>query len=900
MNWFQRIIRKQQMEADLDKEMRDHIERQVSDYKRSGLPEEDALRKARLSFGGIEQVREECRDARGTRWIENLYQDLRFAMRMLRRSPGFAMVAVLSLALGIGANTAIFSVMDALMLRMLPVKHPEQLVLFGEGRMSGVTDDFPHRNQELFSQEFFREIQRGNDALSDTAAVESMSGNVHGRFGGASGELEPVKIQLVSGNYFGLLGVHASVGRVLTPEDDRTPGSPVVVMRFGYWQRRFARDPSVIGRSLSFNGSLFTVVGVAAPEFFGTEVGRAPDVWTPLAAQTQVQPWLGNPLDAQKQSLWLIGRMKPGVNIAQAQAYINLQFQQWLHKLAGSPPSAERIADMQKAHVKLTGAARGISRLRREFSRPLQILMVLVGLVLLIACANIANLLLARAGTREREIAVRVALGAQRQRLISQLLSESLLLGLTGGFVGLLLAFSGGHLLLAMVSRGAEPVPLKVGLSAPVLLFAVLVSLLTGLIFGVAPTLRMSRAETGPALKEGKGLTRSQSHGRLGPLLVAGQVGLAFFLLIGAALFVTTFTKLEQASTGFEKDRVLLLQLNSDSAEAKGPALMALYRRLEARIQGLPGVRAASFSMLTFNEGQWNSPVWPKGFSHTEAHAKSFSGNRVGAQYFEALGTPVVLGRAFGPQDTPQSQSVAVVNETMARDLYPHGAALGRHFALGDHDDFQIVGIVKDAKYQSVRENPVGVFFVYNGQEQSPDGFNDLIVRAQGQPKALIGEIRAAIHAENANLGIAEPTTLAEEVDRSLTQEKLLAKLAGFFGVLALLLSSMGLYGIIAYSVQNRTHEIGIRMALGALPTRILAAILRESLVLVALGLAVGLPAALACGRIVSSQLYGVSAGNPLLIISTALILTGTALGAAFLPARRAALLNPLIALRDE
>lgn len=889
------------MESDLRKEVLDHLERQVSDYRRSGLTEEEARRKARVSFGNLEQIREECRDARGTRWAENLYYDLRFAIRSLRRNPGLAIVASLSLALGIGANTAIFSVMDALMLRALPVADPGQLVLFGEGRMSGVTNNFPHRNQELFSRTFYQELQTRHDIFSDVAAVESMSGEVHARFSGTNTELEPVRMQLVSGSYFTMLHVQGAAGRMLTPEDDRTPGGALVaVMRYGYWQHRFNRNPAIVGRSLSLNGAVFTVVGVAAPEFFGTEVGRAPDLWAPLAAQPQVQPWLDKPFDAQTQSLWLIGRMKTGVKVSQAQAYINVEFHQWLHKLAGSFPSAERVADMQQAHVKLTSAARGISGLRRKFSRPLEILMVLVGLVLLIACANVANLLLAQAGARRREIAVRVAIGAQRKRLISQLLSESLLLAMIGGSLGLLVAIGGGHLLLAMVSRAPEPVSLKVGLSVSMLSFTVVVSLLTGLLFGIAPALRMSTGDAGSALRAGKGLTPSKSQGRLGSMLVAGQVSLAFFLLIGAALFITTFQNLEQASTGFEKDRVLLVQLNGDSVQARGPTLMSLYRRLEARIQALPGVRAASFSMLTFDEGQWNSPVWPKGLSHTETHAKSFSGNRVGAQYFEALETPIVAGRAFGPQDMPKSPSVAIINQTMARDLYPNGSALGQHFALGDHDDFEIVGVVKDAKYQSVRESSVGMFFVYNGQEQSPDGFNDLVVRAQGRPTALIGEIRAAIRAENPNLAIGSAVTLAEVVDRSLAEEKLLAHLAGFFGVLALLLSSMGLYGVISYSVSSRTHEIGIRMALGALPKRVLGQILRESLVLVALGLAAGVPAALACGHIVSSQLYGVKADNPMLMIGTAIVLVATALGAAFFPARRAAHLDPVGTLRQE
>lgn len=899
LNWFQRLIRKRQLEIDLDKELRDHLERQISDYRRSGLTEEEARRKAGLTFGGVEQVREECRDARGTRWLETTLQDLRFALRMLRRSPGFACVATISLAMGIGANTAIFGVMDALMLRTLPVSHPEQLVFFGEGRASGVTDDFART--DLFSQPFYREMRGRNRVFSDVAAIESMWGDVHARFDGTASELEPVKAQLVSGDYFNMLGVPAHAGRVFTLEDDRRPaGSPVAVLRYGYWQRRFNRDPAVIGRTLTFNGTVFTIVGIAAPEFFGTEVGRAPDLWIPLTMQAQAQPWLGNPFDPQTQSLWLMGRMKPGVTVAQAQADTNVLYQQWLHQLVGSSPSGERIEIMRKAQVKLKGAARGISRLRRKFSSPLQILMVLVGLILLIACMNVANLLLARAGARHREMAVRLALGAQRRRLISQLLAESLFLALLGGCLGVLIADAGSHLLLAMFSSGPNAAPLDVGFSARMLLFTCGVSLFTGLIFGTVPALQMTRVDAGPSLKEGKGLARSQSRGRLRSVLVAGQVALAFFLTIAAGLFVATLRNLEETNIGFEKDRVLLLQLNSDSVHAKGPALMALYRRLEARIQSLPGVQAASFSFTNFHEGEWNSFAWPEGVAHTRANAKSFSGNRVGTQYFQAMGIPVVLGRSFGPRDTPKSPSVAVVDETLARGLFPNESALGRHFSLGDGDSSEIIGIVKDSKFESLRENSFGMFFVYNGQIENPDGFDDLVVRAERRPEALAGEIRAAIQAESPNLAISEVITLAQQVDRSLGEEKLLAKLAGFFGVLALLLAAIGLYGVISYSVACRTNEIGIRMALGARPGSILRETLSESLVVVAFGLAVGLPAALACGRLVSSQLYGVKANDPWLFICAVTVITIAALCASVLPARRAALVDPLTALREE
>ncbi len=812
---------------------------------------EEARRSARLKFGGLEQLKEDCREARGTRWVERTAQDLRFSLRLLRRNPGFTTVVVVCLALGIGANSAIFSVMDALMLRLLPVKNPEQLVLLGEGHASGVNDGFPHSEPDLFSRSFYGEIRAKSDVFSDVAAVESMAAEVHARFGGAGADLEPVKIRLVSGNYFAMLGVQAAAGRTLTLEDDRTPGgAPFAVMRYAYWKRRFAQDPAVIGRTLSFNGTAFTIVGVAAPEFFGTEVGSPPDFWIPLAMQAQVQPWLDDPFRALTQSLWLIGRMKPGVSVGAAQANTNMRFQQWLREFAGSPPSAERIEDMRNARVKLTEAARGISRLRREFSRPLQILMVLVGLVLLIACANIANLLLARAAGRQREMAVRIALGAQRGRLMVQLFSESLFLGLMGGVLGLAVSVGGAQLLLAMVSTGPNPVPLDVGPSGRVLLFTFALSLVTGLIFGTIPSLRMTKADAGPALQEGKGLARTQSHGRLGQLLVAGQVALAFFLVIGAGLFVRTLEKLEQTNTGFEKNRVLLLHLDSNSTNAKGPALRALYRRLEDRIRALPGVQAVSFSEVTFNEGHWMSSVWRQGVPHTEANAKSFNGDHVGAQYFEVLGLPILSGRGFGPQDTLQSQRVAVVNETFARSLFPNESPLGRYFSLEDGSNFEIAGVVKDAKYESIREKPRGAFFLCNDQDRDLDGFSDLVVRARRRPESLIGEIRTAIRGENPNLAISNVTTLAEEVDRSLGEANLLAKLAAFFGVLALLLASLGLYGVIAYSVVRRTNEIGIRMALGARPASILREMLRESLAMAALGLALGLPAALACGRL--------------------------------------------------
>jgi predicted permease len=835
--------------------------------------------------------------------MPNVIQDFRFALRLWRQRPGFTAVALLSLALGIGANTSIFSLMDALMLRSLPVKEPNQLILFGPGRMSGVMDGFPERSSELFSEPFLETVRQQNAVFTDVAATESMPANVHARFAGPASELESVHIRLVSGNYFTLLGVGPAVGRVLTRDDDHTLGAnPVAVMSHRFFERRFSKDAGAVGRTLAFNGTAFTIIGVAAQNFSGTLVDESPDFWIPLSMQAQVQPWLGDPRGTLTQSLWLTGRLKRGVTARMAQANTNVVFQQWMHQVAGASPSAEILENMRKARIELNPAATGTSGLRTQFSEPLKILMVLVGLVLLIACVNIANLLLAQSAGRQREIAVRLALGANRRRLMGQFLSESLMLSLLGGVLGGLIAWWGGQLLLTLVQAGPDPLPIQVGPDARVLLFTFGLSLVTGILFGLAPALRMTRVDLAPSLREGKGMARSQTRSRLGQVLVAGQVALALFLMIGAGLFVRTLEKLEGTGPGFDAARVVLLYLDSDASNFKGPAVMAMHHRLEERLRGLPGVQAASFSMFNFNQARWLVRLWPEGVPHLASAAKPIDGNQVGREYLRALGMPVVMGRDFGPQDTPQSQAVMVVNETLARTLYPGVSPIGRHVAMeGDkRPDLEIVGVVKDAKYQGLRDRPTGMFFVDLDQNKIPDTFSDLVVRVAGNPEALMSQIRAAIRSVDPNLAVWDVLTLSEAVDRSLGQEKLLAKLASFFGALALLLASIGLYGVMAYSVARRTNEIGIRMALGAQPSAVLGMVLRESVVVVGLGLMAGIPAALACGRLIESQLYGLAANDPITIVGASAALLAVALGSSWLPARRAALLDPLTALREE
>jgi predicted permease len=831
----------------------------------------------------------------------NLRQDLRYAFRLLRRSPGFTAVCVLSLALGIGANTAIFSVMDGLMLRSLPVKSPDELVLLGNGRGAGIFGGFPRSNPVLFSQAFYEQLRDRNQVFESVTAISSLRADVFARFGGPRSDLEPLRTRIVSGDYFHLLGVGALAGRVLNEEDNlKRGGHPVVVISHSYWQRRFGSDRSAVGRTFTLNGSPYTIVGIAARDFFGTVVGEATDAWAPLSMQKQLQGFDDTGDDGLSQSLWLMGRLKPGVTSATAQANVNVNYNHWLTAVAGASPSQDRLEAIRKIQVPLTPAGQGLSRLRRQFSQPLRILMVVVGLVLLIACANIANLLLARAAGRRREIAVRLALGVERSRLVAQLISESLLLAFLGGAVGVMIAWWGGPALLAMVSTESDPALLQVGPNLRVLLFTFALSLLTGLTFGILPALRMTKLDPGAWLKSGKGSARAEARSLLGRTLVVVQVALALFLTVGAGLFVRTLQSLQTMDTGFEQDHALVLGLDANATHTQEAAAAALAERIENRVREVPGVQAVAFSMIRFDSGRWMVPLWLDGVARSEARAKSYDGNRVGRQYFEVMGMPIVMGRGFQTQDTMKAPRVGVINETLAKELFPGVSPLGRYFEIGGQDGrrYQVVGVVRDARYESLREEPRGVYFVSAAQEQ--EGYNDLVVRVQGDPAQVLPRIRAAIREVDTNIAIADTATLRELVTRSLGQEKLLARLAGFFGLLALLLSAIGLYGVTAYSVSQRTNEIGIRMALGAQPAGVLTGVLRQALVVVAIGLGIGFPVVLACGKLVSSQLHGLKPNDPLTLAGAAGILLLVAFLATLIPARRAACLDPLVALREE
>ena len=598
-----------------------------------------------------------------------MFQDIRYGLRILMKKPGFTLIAVLSLALGIGANTAIFSLVDAVLIKSLPVQQPDQLVLFGKGRSQGMTNGFPDGSTDLFSYPFYRRAQQHTDVFSGVAGLLSITWPVHG-FVNSSNDIEQMQVQLVSGSYFPVLGVNAGLGRVLTEADDQNPGGhPVAVVSHAWWQKRLGGDPAAVGKTITIDDVAYTIVGVAPKEFFGTTVGTAPDLWVPLAMEKQMPPahW-----DARKdedlQSLFLIGRLKNGVSSEQASAVINLLFKQWLESRPTAQSPAEKLRKIQSASIELTPVSRGLSMLREQFSLSLKVLMGVVALVLLIASANVANLLLAHGTARSREFAVRLAVGAGRMRLVRQLFTESALLALLGGVAGVGLAWWGSRLLLVMASDGPQALPIDVTPNLRVLGFTIGVSLLCAIIFGTVPALRASRIEPNTSLKGGKTAALSALRNPLGKTLVVVQVALSLLLLVGAGLFVRTLINLQSIPSGFNEENVMLLQVDTSATGYNGddPRLPGLLREVEDKVRAIPGVQAASFAFFTFNQGFWTSIAHTSEANSLEGEARSVRNNIVGPDFFAVMGLQFVMGRGFGPQDTDKSQKVAVVTESMA------------------------------------------------------------------------------------------------------------------------------------------------------------------------------------------------------------------------------------------
>jgi len=837
-----------------------------------------------------------------------LLQDIRYGLRGMRRSPATTAVAVLSLALGIGANTAIFSFVDALILRTLPVENPKALVFFGPATSSGNSDGFPADSMSLFSYAMYREMAQKNQVFSGVAAVNSFSENLYGVVDNGTAA-EPLGVHLVSGTYFNALGVKPVFGRVFTDADDQVLGGhPVAVISYKWWTSRFSGDRTAVGKTLKIGDTIYTIVGIAPPGFLGTTVGESQDMWVPLQMADAIERGPHKISDKLYRSLDIFARLKPGVSLATANANVNVVLKGMLQDWAGPQPSQEHLLDIQKASIRLQPAGTGKSLLRDQFHEPLWMLMALVGLVLLIACANIANLLLARGTMRQQEIAVRASLGAGRLRLIRQLLTESVMLAAIGGALGILFAWWAGGVIYAMAARGTDGVALDVSLDYRVLGFAFVVCLVTAFLFGIFPAMRTANIAPAESLSGGRSGTAGQRSGVLGKALIVSQVSLSLVLLISAGLFVRSLIKLTNVETGFQRQNVLRFEIDPRATGFTDETQLAnFYRQVEDRINAIPGVQSASFSVFTFSQGGWNESAWAEADSAVPPADRTVWLDAVGPGYFATMGSPILDGRSLAPQDTATSPRVAVINETMARKFFPGGSAIGKRFGMDDAahgKDIEVIGVVRDFKYYQLDEgNRAVAYFPYT--QYRPEWGAGLYlpnfqIRFIGNPASIAQSVRAALSELNSNAPIRSVQTLAERVGNSVASQRLVAELSGFFGILAVFLACIGIYGLMSFAVARRTHEIGIRMALGAGPQDVLQMVLREVGLLVGVGLLAGIPLAIAGEHWIASLLFGMSPSDPATLAGATVILLGAAALAGYVPARRAAKLDPIVALRHE
>jgi predicted permease len=838
--------------------------------------------------------------------MDSILKDVRYAIRGLWRRPAFAIVAVITLALGIGANTAIFTLVNAVLLKPLPVKNPEELVLFNDSTSEGTQTGDPSTGEWLlFSYSSYRYFRDNDQSFQQLAAFRSGENRLSVR----KADMQPGQSalrasgHLVSGNYFAVFGVDALHGRVLTNEDDAIGARPTVVMSFGCWEQQWNSDPQVIGKDVILNGTSFTIVGVMPREFFGERVRKSPDYWMPLAFQPQIGLQDSYLDDETVYWLNMMGRLKPGTGIDQAQKNVNLRLQQFLTAQAGTQLTDERRRGIQNTYIRLTPGGRGLSSLRVFYSEALKMLMVIVVLVLLIACANVGNLLLSRGAARQPEIALRQALGASRIRLIRQLLTESILLSVLGGAFGILLAQWAVSVLVTLLARTA---PLNVTPDLAVLGFTVGISLASGLLFGIAPAIRATGSGLILVLKE-KGNVRRRGRFRLGlgSALVISQVALSLVLLVGAGLFARSLLKLQKVDLGFDRDNVLLFSVDSRLAGYKSAQLSPLYRQIYDRLTALPNVRAATLATYSPMSGTARtSSVTVRGRTPNPGENLSVSDILIGPSYAETLSLPVLLGRSIGLQDTPASKKVAVINQAFAQHFYPDQNPLGRRITFdedSDKNDVEIVGVIGDVKYRNARSEAERSVYRPILQMEDQSAFTNVIqVRTEGDPLSVASDVRTAIAQVDDKLTIGGLTSLRLQTDEALRQEKLIAQLVSFFSLLALLLAAVGLYGVMAHAVVRRTSEIGIRMALGAERSNIIWMVLRDSLVLVGVGILIGVPTALGAAKLISTQLFGLTGSDPVTLVTSIAVLSIVAAFAGYLPARKASRVDPLVALRYE
>lgn len=901
MTWWHRLFRRRQYEEQLEKELRHHLDLHTSELIGQGYSLEEAQRQAYLALGGPEQVKEMCRDARGTRWLEELLQDLRIGVRMLRKNPGFTLVVAATLALGIGANTAIFGLVDALLLRPLPiVKAPSELVLLVRGDGRGPTLSYPD----------FRVLRERNEVLSDlalyTQAPISFGNNI---------QSEVVLGAMVSGNYFDVLGIKPSLGRAFLPDEDRTPGThAVVVLNHSFWQSRFNSDPTMVGKTIVLNSRQFTVVGIAPAGFDGETPPMKISLWIPVMMTATVRGQPGDirhdPLsNRQDENFGAIGRLKQGVSIAQAQAAletINRQIEQ-----SNPLPPEQRNPNIDRSLRLFSPRGIVLGSIREMATTSSKLAGAAVLTVLLIACANVANLLMARAATRRKEVAVRLALGATRGRLIRQLLTESVLLALAGATAGLFLAYWINQLLMAFKPPFPPPFNFALNLSFDIRTFAFtfVLAVTTGVIFGLVPALQASRPDVLPALKDGSNAEGARVRWlNWRNALVITQVALSLALLISTGLFLRTMRYARQIDLGFKPDQVLAASFNlrlQHYNEAQG---RELYKRLVERVERLPGVQTASVTNLLPLGFIWlSTPVVPED-REVSPNERVFAGDvSVGSQYFETISTPLLRGRDFTAQDTINSPLVAIISEKLARRLWPEikdpSEALGKRLRVGRSDlvSCEVIGVAKDSRnniFNRLDREPEPT--IYRPFAQNYSARASLIVRTDGDPRGLISAVRREVAALDENLPPQDLQPLSETVSLASWSARTGAAVLGVFGLLGLVLAAIGIYGVMSYSVSRRTREIGLRMALGAETRDVIKLIFKQAMGLTLIGAAIGLMVAVAVTRLLVSLLYGVTATDPATFAGVVIFVMSVAMLACYLPARRATKVDPMKALRCE
>jgi len=916
-SWVRAVAQRDRLEAEMDAELAAHLEYLTADLMRAGYKPEEARRRARIALGAVTVTKEEMRAELGLRWWDELRADVRYGARMLRKSPGFTAVAAISLALAIGANTTIFSVARQLLYERLAVPHAADLRLLSwtgtEKHVAvhsiwGDYDPMPggRVTSTAFSYPAYKQLQAQNHVLDGLFAFKRM-----GMIATIGEDAQRVRTEMVSGNYFAALEVRPELGRAIEPADDAVPGQgTVAVISDELWTRAYNRSPAVLGQSVKLNNVFFTIVGVSAKGFTGAKDVQLPvDFFVPLSSQPLVFPRPGDgSLFVSSRRWWVnvMGRAKPGVTDSTAQAELDGE----LAAIVRGTMPVRPNEDLPR--MDLRDGSRGLFEQQKEFARPMAVLMTLVGFVLLLACANVANLMLARGTQRSREMGVRLALGAGRGRIVRQMLIESLMLASLGGVGGLIAGYLGRSAIPKMLETPWENAGFQIHFDWAVFAFTAGITIATGVLFGIAPALAAARAEVTQGLKNTSRTTTRRRKGLSGKALVGFQFAISTLLVIGAGLFLRTLAGLSSVDLGFRSDHLLLAEIDPPAGRYPAGKDVALHQRVEQAFAAVPGViSVAPAQDVYINEDRSATDFLPAGETYNANQSQAENYNVVGNQFFNALKISILAGRAFGEQDTAGSPKVAVINQSLARSRFPGQNPIGKRFVTDPHDSdggggnvlarnsIEIVGVCGDTRYMNLRDEPPSQFFLPYVQQASVGGMA-YEIRTSVKPETVVSALRGVVRNVDPDLGLVKVRTQDEQIESALQQERLFVTLTSGFGLLALALACVGIYGVMAYQVANRTSEIGIRLALGAQPRQVRGMILRESTGLAAVGVVVGVAAALGLTRMVKSMLYGIETWDPPTMIGGVLILLAVALAASWIPARRAAGVQPMEALRHE